>query len=83
MNRANCRTDTTMCQRCIEQFLEHPHFGDRRCFEYIVDDGRNDIVIDLITATREITLALDTSEQFQIAREGWDSAIGVNLHNYG
>jgi hypothetical protein len=82
MNRAACQTNTTMCQRCMEQFLENPRIGHRRCFELIVDDGRREIVIDLITARREITLELDQAEQFHIAREGWDSAIGVNLHNY-
>jgi hypothetical protein len=71
INRNICSAHLAFCERCLGQFLRYPLGYERRCFESMEDDGREELTIDLISGDHEITLVLDDEQRELLAMEGW------------
>ena len=45
INRNLCPAHLAFCERCLGQFLKYPMGYERRCFEEIEDDGKEDLLV--------------------------------------
>ena len=71
INRDVCPAQLAFCERCLGRFLLYPMGYERRCFEEIVDDGKEELTIDLHTGIHDVRLVLDEDQRELVAGEGW------------
>jgi hypothetical protein len=71
INRDVCPAQLAFCERCLGKFLMYPMDYERRCFEELVDDGRDILTIDLHTGCHDVVLELDEEQRQLMAGEGW------------
>jgi len=71
INRDVCPAQLAFCERCLGRFLLYPMGYARRCFEEIVDDGKEELTIDLHTGSHDVRLVLDEDQRELMAGEGW------------
>jgi hypothetical protein len=82
INRNVCPAHLAFCERCLGQFLRYPLGYERRCFESIEDDGREELTIDLKTGEHELTLTLDDKQRELLANEGWAYFVDIPVPMY-
>jgi hypothetical protein len=82
VNRNVCSAHLAFCERCLGQFLRYPLGYERRCFESMEDDGREELTMDLISGDNEITLVLDDKQRELLAMEGWATHIDFAVPMY-
>lgn len=71
INRNVCDHQLAICERCLGKFLSNPFGYERQCFEQIVDDGKENITIDLHTGDEDVHMELTLDEAKMMAGEGW------------
>jgi hypothetical protein len=71
LNRNNCGAHLALCERCLGRFLEYPMGYERHCFEEIIDDGKEDLTLDITSGDHHVTLVLDEEQRKLMAGEGW------------
>jgi len=71
INRNYCGAHLAFCERCLGQFLKYPMGYERRCFEELEDDGKEELTIELHTGDQDINLVLNEEERLLLASEGW------------
>jgi hypothetical protein len=71
INRDVCPAQLALCERCLGRFLTYPMGYERRCFEVIEDDGKEELTLDIHTGSHDVTLTLDEEERRLMAGEGW------------
>ena len=71
INRNYCDAHLAFCERCLGQFLKYPMGYERRCFEELEDDGKEELTIELHTGDQDINLVLNEEERLLLASEGW------------
>jgi hypothetical protein len=71
INRNVCPSHLAFCERCLGRFLQYPLGYERRCFEELVDDGKDELTIDLTSGNEHRTLTLDETQRKLLAGEGW------------
>lgn len=85
INRNVCPSHLAFCERCLGRFLQYPLGYERRCFEEMVDDGSDDLTLDLTTGEHHIVMKLDEEQRKLVAGEGWayfvDFAIPMYRNN--
>lgn len=71
INRNVCPAHLSFCERCLGRFLQYPMGYERRCFELLEDDGRDELTIELQSDDHTVTLTLNEEERLLMAGEGW------------
>lgn len=71
INRNVCPAHLAFCERCLGRFLLYPMGYERRCFEELEDDGKEDLTLELKSGDNEIVLVLDEAQRKEMAGEGW------------
>ena len=82
INRNVCPAHLAFCERCFGRFLQYPMGYERRCFEELVDDGREELTIDLTTGEHHVTLVLNEEQRKLMAGEGWAYFVDFAVPNY-
>lgn len=76
INRDVCPAHLAFCERCLGQFLKEPLGYERRCFEELVDDGQEDLTIELHSKGHDVVLVLTPEQRRMVAGEGWSHFAG-------
>ncbi len=71
IDRDVCTAQLAFCERCLGKFLQEPLGYERHCFEEIVDDGQEDLTIEIVSGEDHVVLVLDEAQRLQAAKEGW------------
>ena len=82
INRDVCPAHLAFCERCLGQFLKYPMGYERRCFEELEDDGKDELTIELHTGTHNLTLELDENQRQLLANEGWATLMDFTVPMY-
>jgi hypothetical protein len=82
INRDVCPAHLAFCERCLGQFLKEPLGYERRCFEELTDDGKDDLTIELHSGEHDVVLTLDEQERRLVAGEGWSYFAGFMPEMY-
>ena len=82
INRDVCPAQLAFCERCLGQFLKYPMGYERRCFEVLKEDGKEDLTILLHTRTHDIELTLNDEQRMRVAGEGWSSFVDFDVPMY-
>jgi len=82
INRNTCPSHLAFCERCLGQFLKFPLGYERRCFEHIEEDGKEELTIDLHTGEEYRRLVLNEEERIMLAYEGWAKAVDFAVPMY-
>jgi len=71
INRNVCDAHLAFCERCLGQFLKHPMGYEKRCFEELIEDGKDDLTIELHSGDVNEVFVLNEEERNIMATEGW------------
>lgn len=71
INRNVCPAPLSFCERCLGRFLEFPLGYERRCFEEMEDDGKEELTLEVHSGDHNVTLVLNEEERMMLAGEGW------------
>lgn len=71
VNRNVCSAPLSFCERCLGRFLEYPLGYERRCFEELEDDGKEELTLEVQSGEHQVTLVLNEEERKLLAGEGW------------
>jgi hypothetical protein len=71
INRNVCSAHLAFCERCLGQFLKYPYGYERRCFEEIEEDGKEELTLEIHSGDHDVTLVLDEAQRNLLAGEGW------------
>ncbi len=82
INRNVCPTQLAFCERCLGRFLLYPMGYERRCFEEIVDDGTDNLTIELHTGNIDKVMTLNESQRRLVAGDGWASFVDFDVPMY-
>ena len=73
IDRGLCDASLGFCQRCSAALIRNPEGYDRPCILDVVDDGREQLTIEMYTDGRQLELHLTDEEQELAAVEGWEA----------
>src|SRR5664279_1552557 len=82
INRNVCSTQLAICERCLGRFLEYPLGYERRCFEELVDDGKEDLTLEIHTGDHDLVLVLNEEQRKLMAGEGWATFVDFAVPMY-
>lgn len=71
VNRDWCSAPLSFCERCLGRFLEYPLGYERRCFDELEDDGKEELTLEVHSGEHSVTLVLNEEERKLLAGEGW------------
>lgn len=71
LNRDTCGHEIATCERCLGKFLRDPMGYERQCFEEIVDNGDEDLTMDIYSGGNHYHLVLNEEQRLMLAGEGW------------
>ncbi len=71
IDRDVCTAQLAFCEQCLGKFLREPMGYERHCFEEIVDDGKEELTIELVSGGHSTVLTLNEEERLLAATEGW------------
>lgn len=73
IDRYLCDASLAFCQRCSAAFIRFPEGTDRPCIRDIVDDGKEQLTIEMATDGRTLVIELTEEMQELAAVEGWEA----------
>lgn len=82
INRNVCSAQLAFCERCLGQFLKYPLGYERRCFEELEDDGKEELTLEVHTGERDFTLVLNEEQRKMMAGEGWATFVDFAVPMY-
>lgn len=82
INRNVCLANLAFCERCLGRFLLYPMGYERRCFEEIEDDGKEELTIELTSGNEQRVLVLNADERKLMAGEGWAYFVDFTVPMY-
>ena len=82
INRDVCPAHLAFCERCFGQFLKYPMGYERRCFEELVDDGKELLTIEMHTGGHTVELELNETQRKLIANDGWANFVDFGVPMY-
>lgn len=71
IDRNTCGHHISKCERCLGKFLANPLGYERQCFEDVVDDGKDELTLDITSGENHYFLVLNEEERKLLAGEGW------------
>lgn len=82
INRNVCDHQLPICERCLGKFLEFPWGYERQCFEEVVDDGKDELTLDLESGEDTVRLVLTEEQRKMIGRDGWSQYVEFAVPMY-
>jgi hypothetical protein len=82
INRNVCSAQLATCERCLGRFLLFPEGYERVCFEELIDDGKEELTIDLHTNDHDVRLVLNEQQRRMVAGEGWSALMDFEVPMY-
>jgi hypothetical protein len=82
INRDLCIAGLSYCERCLGRFLLYPMGYERRCFEELVDDGQEDLTIELHSGDNDVVLVLNEEQRKMASADGWASVVEFAVPMY-
>ena len=82
INRNVCPAQLAFCERCLGRFLLYPMGYERRCFEELEDDGKEELTIQLHSGDVDRVLTLNEEQRRMMAGEGWSAFVDFDVHMY-
>ena len=82
INRNLCPAHLAYCERCLGQFLKYPLGYERRCFEEIEDDGKDELTIEMHTGGHDVVLHLSEEQRLRLAGDGWAQFVDFGVPMY-
>ncbi len=82
MNRDVCSAPLSFCERCLGRFLEYPLGYERRCFEELEEDGKEDLTVEIHTDGHDLVMVLDEEQRMLLAGEGWANFVDFAVPMY-
>jgi hypothetical protein len=82
INRDVCPAQLAFCERCLGRFLTFPMGYERRCFEILEDDGKDDLTVELHTGQHDLKLTLNEEQRRQLAGDGWSHFVDFDVPMY-
>ena len=70
-NQDECRFQTLECKRCVAKVFINPKFAAMPCYNTIIEDGSEDIKIELFVNGRTITIQLTNQERRLLMEDDW------------
>lgn len=71
LNRDVCGHQIAVCERCLGKFLRYPMGYERQCFEEFIDNGDDELTMDIISGENHYRLVLNAEQREMLAGEGW------------
>lgn len=71
INRDVCTAQLSFCERCLGKFLREPMGYERHCFDEIVDDGKEEVTIEIYSGDDHALITLTEEQRLIAAQEGW------------
>lgn len=71
INRDVCDAQLAFCERCLGKFLREPMGYERHCFDEIVDDGKEEVTVEILSAGNHTKVVLNEEQRLLAAQEGW------------
>lgn len=82
INRDVCVAQLAYCEQCLGKFLREPLGYERHCFEELVEDGKEDLTIELYSEDNHVVLVLNEEQRLEAAAEGWSYFAGFEPPMY-
>ncbi|MCC7451791.1 MAG: hypothetical protein IT324_30560 [Anaerolineae bacterium] len=82
INRNVCPAQLAFCERCLGQFLKNPMGYERRCFDTIVDDGKDELTLEISSGENHVVVTLNEEQRNLIAGEGWSYFVDFQVPMY-
>ncbi len=82
INRNVCSAQLAFCERCLGQFLKNPMGYERRCFEVIEDDGKDELTLEIFSEQNHVVVTLNEEQRKQVAGEGWSYFVDFQVPMY-
>lgn len=73
LDRGLCDANLAFCQRCSAAFIRHPEGEDRACIRDIIDDGKAQLTLEMLTDGRRLEITLTEEQQALASVEGWEA----------
>ena len=73
LDRGLCDASLEFCQRCSAAFIRHPEGEDRPCICDIIDDGKEQLTLEMRTDGRQLKLTLTETQRELAGVEGWEA----------
>jgi hypothetical protein len=73
IDRDLCDASLPFCSRCSAAFIRFPEGSDRMCIRDIVEDGKENLTIEMHTDNRVLVIELTESERELASVEGWEA----------
>lgn len=71
LDRNTCGHHISACERCLGKFLRNPMGYERQCFEQVVDNGDENLTLDITSGDNHYRLVLNEEQRLMLAGEGW------------
>jgi hypothetical protein len=75
IDRDLCDASLPFCDRCSAAFIRYPEGTDRLCIRDIVDDGKDNLTIEMQTDQRTLVVELTEEMQELASVEGWEALV--------
>jgi hypothetical protein len=72
IDRDLCDASLAFCQRCSAAFIRYPEGTDRMCIREVIDDGEENLTLQILSDGREFTIELTDEQREWAAVEGWE-----------
>jgi hypothetical protein len=82
INRDVCPTQLAFCERCLGRFLAYPMGYERRCFEFLEDDGKEELTIEMHSGSHNVVLTMNEEQRKLAAGEGWSYFVDFDVPLY-
>jgi hypothetical protein len=73
LDRGFCNATLEYCQRCSAALIRNPEGVDRACILDIIDDGKDQLTLEMFTDGRRLELPLTDEQRELAAVEGWEA----------
>ncbi len=71
IDRNFCGHHPAACEQCFGEFLRHDAVPDRGCITKVEDDGRPEVLVQIISGKYAASLVVTDENREQIIYDGW------------
>lgn len=82
VTRDVCDSQLAFCERCLGKFLREPLGYERHCFDEIIDDGQEDLTIEINSGGQQAVVVLNEEQRKIAAIEGWTFFVDIDTPMY-
>jgi hypothetical protein len=82
LDRNTCDHQLAICERCLGKVLKDPMGYERQCFLDVVEDGKEELTLEIIDGDTSRVLVLDEEQRLMMAGEGWAKVLDADVAWY-